>query len=41
MWMSAVGSMTLFSLRVIELGGDTRLVGIGWADVGAVRDARS
>ena len=31
MWTSAVGSMTLFSLRIIELGGDTRLVGIGWA----------
>ena len=23
--------MTFFSLRVIELGGDARLVGIGWA----------
>ena len=31
MWVSAVGSMTLFSLRVVELGGDTALVGIGWA----------
>ena len=31
MWTAAVGSMTLFSLRIIELGGDTRLVGIGWA----------
>ena len=31
MWTSAVGSMTLFSLRIVELGGDTRLVGIGWA----------
>ncbi len=31
MWITAVGSMALFSLRVVELGGDTRLVGIGWA----------
>ncbi len=31
MWVSAVGSMTLFSLRVVELGGDTTLVGVGWA----------
>jgi PPP family 3-phenylpropionic acid transporter len=30
-WVSAVGSMALFSLRVVELGGDTTLVGIGWA----------
>jgi PPP family 3-phenylpropionic acid transporter len=30
-WISAVGSMALFSLRVVELGGDTTLVGIGWA----------
>lgn len=31
MWISAEGSMAFFSLRVVELGGDTRLVGIGWA----------
>jgi PPP family 3-phenylpropionic acid transporter len=31
MWINASGSMALFSLRVVELGGDTRLVGIGWA----------
>lgn len=31
MWVSAVGSMALFSLRVVELGGDTQLVGLGWA----------
>jgi MFS transporter, PPP family, 3-phenylpropionic acid transporter len=31
MWVSATGVMALFSLRVVELGGDTRLVGIGWA----------
>ncbi len=31
MWTAAVGSMTLFSLRIVELGGDTQLVGIGWA----------
>ena len=30
MWINAWGSMALFSLRVVELGGDTRLVGIGW-----------
>ncbi len=31
MWTAGVGSMTLFSLRIVELGGDLRLVGIGWA----------
>ena len=31
MWVSAVGSMALFSLRVVELGGSTELVGVGWA----------
>jgi PPP family 3-phenylpropionic acid transporter len=31
MWIAAVGAMTLFSLRILELGGDAALVGIGWA----------
>jgi PPP family 3-phenylpropionic acid transporter len=31
MWVNAVGSMALFSLRIEELAGDTALVGIGWA----------
>ena len=39
MWTSAVGSMTLFSLRIIELGGDTQLGGHRLGDVGAVRGA--
>jgi len=30
-WTAAAGVMALFSLRLIELGGDARLVGIGWA----------
>jgi PPP family 3-phenylpropionic acid transporter len=30
-WTAAVGAMTLFSLRILELGGDATLVGIGWA----------
>ena len=31
MWVNAIGSMALFSLRVEELAGDTAFVGIGWA----------
>ena len=31
MWVAATGVMAFFSLRLIELGGDARLVGIGWA----------
>jgi PPP family 3-phenylpropionic acid transporter len=30
-WTAAVGAMTLFSLRILELGGDAALVGVGWA----------
>jgi MFS family permease len=30
-WLAATGAITFFSLRLIELGGDARLVGIGWA----------
>jgi PPP family 3-phenylpropionic acid transporter len=30
MWTASMGSMTLFSLRILELGGDATLVGIGW-----------
>ena len=30
-WVAAAGIMAFFSLRLIELGGDARLVGIGWA----------
>ncbi|HEX5826629.1 MAG TPA: MFS transporter, partial [Candidatus Limnocylindrales bacterium] len=30
-WTSAVGTMTLFSLRIIELGGDSALAATGWA----------
>ena len=30
-WVAATGIMAFFSLRLIELGGDARLVGIGWA----------
>ena len=30
-WTAANGIMTFFSLRIIELGGDSELVGIGWA----------
>ena len=30
-WIAATGVMAFFSLRLIELGGDARLVGIGWA----------
>jgi PPP family 3-phenylpropionic acid transporter len=30
-WTASAGVMTFFSLRLIELGGDARLVGIGWA----------
>jgi MFS transporter, PPP family, 3-phenylpropionic acid transporter len=30
-WTAASGAMALFSLRLIELGADARLVGIGWA----------
>jgi PPP family 3-phenylpropionic acid transporter len=30
-WTAAVGAMTLFSLRILDLGGDAALVGVGWA----------
>ena len=30
-WVAATGILAFFSLRLIELGGDARLVGIGWA----------
>ncbi len=30
-WVAATGAMAFFSLRLIELGGDARLVGLGWA----------
>lgn len=30
-WTAAIGVLAFFSLRVIELGGDARLVGIAWA----------
>ena len=30
-WTAANGIMTFFSLRIIQLGGDAELVGIGWA----------
>ncbi|HEX5827155.1 MAG TPA: MFS transporter [Candidatus Limnocylindrales bacterium] len=30
-WTAAVGTMTLFSLRIIELGGDSALAATGWA----------
>ncbi len=30
-WMAATGAITFFSLRLLELGGDARLVGVGWA----------
>jgi MFS transporter, PPP family, 3-phenylpropionic acid transporter len=30
-WVAGAGAMAFFSLRLIELGGDARLVGIGWA----------
>jgi MFS transporter, PPP family, 3-phenylpropionic acid transporter len=30
-WTAATGVMAFFSLRLIELGGDARLVGVGWA----------
>ena len=30
-WVAGAGVMAFFSLRLIELGGDARLVGIGWA----------
>jgi MFS transporter, PPP family, 3-phenylpropionic acid transporter len=30
-WIAATGVMAFFSLRLIELGADPRLVGIGWA----------
>ena len=30
-WMASSGALTLFSLRVVDLGGSTSLVGIGWA----------
>jgi len=30
-WMSSSGALTLFSLRIVDLGGGTELVGIGWA----------
>ena len=30
-WVAATGVMTFFSLRLLELGGDARLAGLGWA----------
>jgi PPP family 3-phenylpropionic acid transporter len=30
-WAAATGVMAFFSLRLIELGADARLIGIGWA----------
>ena len=30
-WVASTGAMALFSLRILELGGDATLVGIGWA----------
>lgn len=30
MWTASMGAMTLYSLRILELGGDATLVGIGW-----------
>jgi PPP family 3-phenylpropionic acid transporter len=30
-WVSAAGVMAFFSLRLVELGGDARMVGLGWA----------
>ena len=30
-WIAATGVMTFFSLRLLELGGDARLAGLGWA----------
>ena len=30
-WTAANGIMTFFSLRILQLGGDAQLVGIGWA----------
>ena len=30
-WIASTGVMAFFSLRLIELGADARLVGIGWA----------
>lgn len=30
-WTSSTIALALFSLRVVELGGDTSLIGVGWA----------
>jgi MFS transporter, PPP family, 3-phenylpropionic acid transporter len=30
-WVAATGVMAFFSLRLIELGADARLIGLGWA----------
>jgi PPP family 3-phenylpropionic acid transporter len=30
-WIAATGVMAFYSLRLLQLGGDARLVGIGWA----------
>jgi PPP family 3-phenylpropionic acid transporter len=30
-WTASTGAMALFSLRILELGGDATLIGIGWA----------
>ena len=35
-WIAAIGVMAFFSLRLIELGGDARLAGIGWAATAAL-----
>lgn len=34
-WTAAIGVLAFFSLRVVELGGDARLVGIAWAATAA------
>jgi PPP family 3-phenylpropionic acid transporter len=30
-WTASTGAMALFSLRILELGGDATVIGIGWA----------